>query len=57
MLQIIATGVYQYFVVRFINTLVTVLTQVYGRYCELSNNPAFAHIWVCDKLSYQFNLL
>lgn len=27
-------------------TIVTCLTQYFGRYCEESLNPAFSHIWV-----------
>lgn len=27
-------------------TIVSVVTQALGRYCEASLNPAFAHIWV-----------
>lgn len=45
--QIIWTGVFQYCVLRVLMTVVSVLAQVGGRYCEESMSPAFAHVWVC----------
>ncbi|KAK4999946.1 hypothetical protein LTR66_001126 [Elasticomyces elasticus] len=44
--NVIWIGVFQYCFVRVFFTTVSVVTQVGGRYCESSLNPAFAHIWV-----------
>jgi len=44
--NIIWTGVYQYCFLRVAMTIVAVLTQYFGKYCESSNSPVFAHIWV-----------
>ncbi|KAJ5378713.1 hypothetical protein N7509_011832 [Penicillium cosmopolitanum] len=44
--NIIWTGVFQYCVLRVLMTVVSVLAQVGGRYCEESMSPAFAHVWV-----------
>ncbi|KAJ5743026.1 hypothetical protein N7533_010128 [Penicillium manginii] len=44
--NIIWTGVFQYCVLRVLMTVVAVLAQVGGRYCEESMSPAFAHVWV-----------
>jgi hypothetical protein len=46
MSQIIWIGVFQYCFIRVFFTVVSVVTQVAGRYCEASLNPAFAHVWV-----------
>jgi hypothetical protein len=44
--NVVWAGVFQYCVVRVTFTIVSVITEVFGRYCEHSLNPAFAHIWV-----------
>ncbi|OWP02502.1 hypothetical protein B2J93_2710 [Marssonina coronariae] len=44
--NIIWTGVYHYCFIRVSMTLTAVLTQYFGRYCESSNSPVFAHIWI-----------
>ncbi|KAI9832797.1 MAG: hypothetical protein M1819_004017 [Sarea resinae] len=44
--NIIWLGVFQYCFIRVFFTLVSVVSQAFGRYCESSLNPAFAHIWV-----------
>ncbi|SZF00492.1 unnamed protein product [Blumeria hordei] len=44
--NIIWSGVYQYCFIRVAMTIVAVVTQYYGRYCESSHSPVFAHIWV-----------
>ncbi|OQE14915.1 hypothetical protein PENSTE_c032G05040 [Penicillium steckii] len=43
--NIIWTGVFQYCVMRVLMTIVSVLAQATGRYCEESMSPAFARIW------------
>jgi hypothetical protein len=45
--NIIWTGVYQYCFIRVTMTITAVVTQAFGKYCESSNSPVFAHIWVC----------
>jgi hypothetical protein len=45
--QIVWAGVFQYCVIRVAMTIVAVVTQAFGLYCEASLSPAFAHIWVC----------
>lgn len=45
--NIIWSGIYQYCFIRVTMTVTAVLTQYYGKYCESSNSPVFAHIWVC----------
>ena len=40
------TGVFQYCFIRVFMTITAVITQLFGRYCLESLNPAFAHIWV-----------
>ena len=45
--NIIWTGIYQYCFIRVTMTVTAVLTQYFGKYCESSNSPLFAHIWVC----------
>jgi hypothetical protein len=27
-------------------TIVAVVTEAFGKYCEASDSPAFAHVWV-----------
>lgn len=44
--NIIWIGVFQYCFIRVLFTIVSVVTQLGGRYCEASLNPAFAHLWV-----------
>ncbi|KAH8667481.1 organic solute transporter Ostalpha-domain-containing protein [Tricladium varicosporioides] len=44
--NIIWTGVYQYCFIRVSMTITAVVTQYFSRYCESSNSPLFAHIWV-----------
>jgi hypothetical protein len=31
-------------------TVTAVVTQYFEKYCESSNSPVFAHIWVCIPL-------
>ena len=45
--NIIWIGIYHYCFIRVAMTITAVVTQYFGRYCESSNNPVFAHIWVC----------
>ncbi|EED12989.1 DUF300 domain protein, putative [Talaromyces stipitatus ATCC 10500] len=44
--NIIWTGIYQYCFIRVAMTIVAVATQAFGKYCEASLSPAFAHVWV-----------
>ncbi|KAL3426898.1 duf300 domain-containing protein [Phlyctema vagabunda] len=44
--NIVWSGVYQYCFVRVSMTVTAVITQYFGRYCEASNSPVFAHIWI-----------
>ncbi|KAF2763380.1 DUF300-domain-containing protein [Pseudovirgaria hyperparasitica] len=44
--NVIWVSVFQYCFIRVFFTVVSVVTQVGGRYCESSLNPAFAHVWV-----------
>ncbi|GKT61940.1 DUF300 domain-containing protein [Colletotrichum tofieldiae] len=44
--NVIWIGVYHYVFIRVAMTVTAVVTQYYHRYCESSNNPVFAHIWV-----------
>lgn len=46
--NIIWTGVYQYCFLRVAMTITAVVTQYFDKYCESSNSPLFAHIWVCS---------
>jgi hypothetical protein len=39
--------VFQYVPVRLAVTIITIITQATGRYCEWSKSIHFAHIWVC----------
>ncbi|KAG9521171.1 DUF300-domain-containing protein, partial [Aureobasidium melanogenum] len=43
--KLISLGVYQYAFVRVLMAVVSLVTQITGRYCPGSNSPAFAHIW------------
>jgi hypothetical protein len=49
--NIIWAGIYQYCFIRVTMTVTAVVTQYFGRYCESSNSPVFAHIWVCPYLA------
>ncbi|KAI0406908.1 organic solute transporter Ostalpha-domain-containing protein [Xylaria palmicola] len=44
--NIVWVGVYQYCFIRVAMTIVAVVTQHFDRYCESSNSPLFAHVWV-----------
>ncbi|BDD62117.1 hypothetical protein MAP00_007108 [Monascus purpureus] len=44
--NIIWVGVFQYCLARVSMTIVSVITEANGRYCEESLNPAFSHVWV-----------
>ncbi|KAI1116784.1 organic solute transporter Ostalpha-domain-containing protein [Nemania sp. NC0429] len=44
--NIIWIGVYQYCFIRIAMTIVAVVTEHFDKYCESSNSPVFAHIWV-----------
>ncbi|GAP82649.1 putative duf300 domain-containing protein [Rosellinia necatrix] len=44
--NIIWIGVYHYCFIRVAMTIVAVVTQYFDRYCESSNSPVFAHVWV-----------
>ncbi|KAI1422253.1 organic solute transporter Ostalpha-domain-containing protein [Xylaria sp. FL1777] len=44
--NIIWVGVYQYCFIRVAMAIVSVVTEYFGRYCESSNSPVFAHVWV-----------
>ncbi|KAI1434669.1 organic solute transporter Ostalpha-domain-containing protein [Xylaria sp. CBS 124048] len=39
-------GVYQYCFIRVFMTIVAVVTEHFRKYCESSNSPVFAHVWV-----------
>jgi hypothetical protein len=44
--NIIWTGIYQYCFIRVAMTITAVVTQYFEKFCESSNSPLFAHIWV-----------
>ncbi|KAI1342361.1 DUF300-domain-containing protein [Xylariaceae sp. FL0016] len=44
--NIIWIGIYHYCFIRVAMTITAVVTQHFDRYCESSNLPVFAHIWV-----------
>ncbi|KAK6442067.1 hypothetical protein LTR95_001686 [Oleoguttula sp. CCFEE 5521] len=44
--NIVWVGVFQYCFIRVLFTIVSVITEIFDRYCEHSNSPVFAHIWV-----------
>jgi hypothetical protein len=50
--QIIWIGVFQYCFVRVAMTILSMIAQFFGRYCESSLSPAFAHIWVSIECIY-----
>jgi len=39
-------GVYQYCAIRIVMSIVAVIAQSQDVYCQLSNSPIFAHIWI-----------
>ncbi|KAJ5958361.1 uncharacterized protein N7479_005511 [Penicillium vulpinum] len=43
--NVVWVGVFQYCVMRVLMTIVAVVAQAFGVYCEASLSPAFAHIW------------
>ncbi|KAJ5495047.1 hypothetical protein N7539_000163 [Penicillium diatomitis] len=43
--NVIWAGVFQYCLIRVLMTILAVVTQATGRYCEESLSPAFAHVW------------
>jgi hypothetical protein len=45
-LQVVWIGIFQYCFIRVFFTGVAVVSQAFGRYCEASLSPAFAHVWV-----------
>lgn len=44
--NVIWFGIYQYCFIRVAMTVTAVVTQYFGRYCESSDSPLFAHVWV-----------
>ncbi|KAI9642371.1 hypothetical protein NHQ30_009175 [Ciborinia camelliae] len=44
--NIIWSGVYQYCFIRITMTVLAVVTQYFGKYCDSSDSPVFAHIWI-----------
>ncbi|KAI1461404.1 DUF300-domain-containing protein [Annulohypoxylon moriforme] len=44
--NIIWIGIYHYCFIRVAMTITAVVTQYFEKYCESSNSPVFAHIWV-----------
>lgn len=44
--NVIWSGIYQYCFIRVTMTITAVVTEYFGRYCESSNSPVFAHIWI-----------
>lgn len=44
--NIVWIGIYHYCFIRVAMTITAVVTQNFDRYCESSNSPYFAHIWV-----------
>lgn len=51
--NIVWIGVYHYCFIRVAMTITAVVTQYFERYCESSNSPIFAHIWVCPTCSQE----
>ncbi|KAF9290982.1 hypothetical protein BGZ68_005569 [Mortierella alpina] len=45
-LQYMKWGILQYVPLNVIGTLLTVVLQAYGYYCESSWNPKFGHVWI-----------
>lgn len=48
--NIIWIGIYHYCFIRVAMTITAVVTQHFKRYCESSNSPYFAHVWVSGNL-------
>ncbi|CAM1503099.1 Fc.00g078750.m01.CDS01 [Cosmosporella sp. VM-42] len=44
--NIIWIGIYHYCFIRVAMTVTSVVSQSFNKYCESSNSPVFAHIWV-----------
>ncbi|OKL57467.1 hypothetical protein UA08_06929 [Talaromyces atroroseus] len=44
--NIVWIGVFQYCIIRVVMTIIAVAAQANDRYCEDSDNPEFAHVWV-----------
>lgn len=44
--NVIWVGIYQYCFIRVTMTVVAVITEAFGKYCEASLSPAFSHVWV-----------
>lgn len=56
--NVIWFGIYQYCFIRVTMTITAVVTQHFGRYCESSDSPIFAHIWVsCNHMFHLFDKL
>ncbi|KAJ5573609.1 uncharacterized protein N7459_008036 [Penicillium hispanicum] len=43
--NVVWAGVFQYCVMRVLMTIIAIITQATGTYCEESLSPAFAHVW------------
>lgn len=52
MTQVIWIGVFQYCFLRVIMTVIAVAAEADGRYCEDSDSPYYAHIWVGPLLAF-----
>lgn len=55
MTQVIWIGVFQYCFLRVVMTVIAVAAQADGRYCEDSDSPYYAHVWV-GPLSILFQI-
>lgn len=44
--QIVYIGIYQYCIVRLLFTIVAIISQAQGKYCQSSKHPQFASLWV-----------
>lgn len=44
--NIVWVGVYQYCFIRVTMTVLAVVTEYFGKYCDSSDSPVFAHIWI-----------
>ncbi|TEY38452.1 hypothetical protein BOTCAL_0491g00020 [Botryotinia calthae] len=44
--NIVWAGVYQYCFIRVAMTVLAVVTEYFGKYCDSSDSPVFAHIWI-----------
>jgi hypothetical protein len=54
--NIIWVGVFQYCFIRVSMTIVAVITQAAGKYCEASLSPAFSHVWVLVIESFSVSI-